>query len=159
MIRPVMTAALIGLLVAACGSDSDDLEQLIREADPSVDDGTVECIIDELEARGLSADDVSDAAEGRDTMPRGAQAAFDACVSATVTEATAPEQPIDAYGSDATLDGLWDACDAGDAAACDELYLRSPIGSEYEDFGETCGGRSESVTELCEDQFAEPTDS
>lgn len=44
------------------------------------------------------------------------------------------------YGSDAELDGYWDDCEAGDLAACDDLYWNSPIGSEYEEFGSTCGG-------------------
>lgn len=46
-----------------------------------------------------------------------------------------------AYGDDPELDALWDACEAGDGAACDELWLTSPFGSAYEDFGGTCGER------------------
>jgi len=46
-----------------------------------------------------------------------------------------------AYGSDPTLDALWDACDAGDFQACDDLYDSSPFGSDYESFGATCGNR------------------
>ncbi|WP_152188715.1 hypothetical protein [Georgenia satyanarayanai] len=46
-----------------------------------------------------------------------------------------------AYGEDAELDRLWDACAAGDALACDDLYLESPVGSEYEEYGDTCGDR------------------
>ncbi len=45
------------------------------------------------------------------------------------------------YGDDAELDALYDACAAGDGQACDDLYYQSPFGSEYEDFGNTCGGR------------------
>ncbi|WP_084106048.1 DUF4190 domain-containing protein [Demequina sp. NBRC 110056] len=52
------------------------------------------------------------------------------------------------YGSDAYLDGLWDACEAGDDTACDDLYAESPFGSGYEAFGESCGGRG-----LPADQF------
>ncbi|MEM8706494.1 MAG: hypothetical protein AAGE98_08555 [Actinomycetota bacterium] len=47
------------------------------------------------------------------------------------------------YGEDAELDALWDACGGGDLAACDELYIFSPIGSDYEAFGNSCGGRSD----------------
>lgn len=47
----------------------------------------------------------------------------------------------DTYGDDPELDALWDACDAGDGDACDTLFLRSPFGSEYERFGQSCGGR------------------
>ncbi len=43
------------------------------------------------------------------------------------------------YGDDAYLDGLWDACAAGDMTACDALFSESPVGTEYEDFGGTCG--------------------
>jgi hypothetical protein len=52
------------------------------------------------------------------------------------------EQPtgeVNDYGDDAYLDGLWDDCVAGDMAACDALYLESPDGSRYEEFGYTCG--------------------
>ena len=46
---------------------------------------------------------------------------------------------VNTYGDDAYLDGLWDDCAAGDMTACDALYQESPIGSEYETFGDTCG--------------------
>lgn len=45
------------------------------------------------------------------------------------------------YGDNAMLDALWDDCDGGDMEACDDLYRESPSGSEYEDFGDNCGGR------------------
>ena len=47
------------------------------------------------------------------------------------------------YGSDPDLDALWDACAAGDLSACDRLYFESPVGSEYERFGDTCGEQRE----------------
>lgn len=43
------------------------------------------------------------------------------------------------YGDDPYLDGLWDACDQGDMVACDDLFNESPLGSDYESFGESCG--------------------
>jgi hypothetical protein len=56
------------------------------------------------------------------------------------------------YGDDPDLDVLWDACAAGDGAACDDLYVESPFGSEYEEFGETCGGRGLPADQLwCEE--------
>jgi hypothetical protein len=56
-----------------------------------------------------------------------------------------------AYGDDPELDALYDECAAGDGVSCDDLYLNSPTGSEYELFGGTCGGRFEySETEPCE---------
>ncbi len=45
------------------------------------------------------------------------------------------------YGDDAGLDALWEACEAGDLQACDDLYRYSPIGSGYEAYGDSCGER------------------
>ncbi|WP_229023186.1 DUF2510 domain-containing protein [Actinomarinicola tropica] len=53
------------------------------------------------------------------------------------------------YGDNPTLDALWDACEGGDGQACDDLYFQSPLGSEYEEFGDTCGGRFEAGEVLC----------
>jgi hypothetical protein len=47
------------------------------------------------------------------------------------------------YGSDSYLDSLWDSCSNGDFGACDDLFFESPSGSEYEEFGDTCGYRNE----------------
>ncbi len=46
------------------------------------------------------------------------------------------------YGSDPELDVLQDQCVAGDQAACEDLYLQSPPGSEYESTAEANGGGS-----------------
>lgn len=44
-------------------------------------------------------------------------------------------------GDDEALDTLWVGCEAGSGAACDELFERSPVGSEYELFAVSCGNR------------------
>lgn len=54
------------------------------------------------------------------------------------------------YGDDASLDALYDECEAGDFAACDSLYLDSPYGSEYEAFGSTCGGTRNPAYGICD---------
>ena len=53
------------------------------------------------------------------------------------------------YGSDSYLDRLWDECSAGDFISCDDLYDESPVGSEYEYFGDTCGYRND-PSDYCE---------
>ena len=58
------------------------------------------------------------------------------------------------YGSDPELDELYDSCEDGDYAACDQLYLDSPSGSEYEDFGDSCGDRNE-PSGFCVDLYGE----
>ena len=56
------------------------------------------------------------------------------------------------HGDNATLDALWDACAAEDWASCDQLYFDSPVGSEYESFGDTCGNKTDG-TQLCVDEL------
>lgn len=53
-----------------------------------------------------------------------------------------PEEP-ETYGDDPQLDALWDSCAEGDMEACDDLYYDSPFGSDYENFGDTCGNRED----------------
>lgn len=45
-------------------------------------------------------------------------------------------------GSDPYLNELWKACDLGDFQACDDLFVASPSGSAYQDFGDSCGNRN-----------------
>lgn len=59
------------------------------------------------------------------------------------------------YGDDPALDALWDACEAEDWQACDDLYMQAPLGSEYESFGDTCGNRTDG-TSMCVDEYADP---
>ncbi len=50
------------------------------------------------------------------------------------------------YGDDAALDALWDACEGGAGEACDDLFFDSPLGSRYEQFGNTCGDRGVEIS-------------
>lgn len=64
------------------------------------------------------------------------------------SEQTEQVQPGE-YGFDPALDTLWDECESGKFGSCDELYFVSREGSEYEEFGASCGGRSDAPG-LCE---------
>lgn len=44
-------------------------------------------------------------------------------------------------GDSARLDGLVEGCASGSMASCDELFARSDLNTDYENFGATCGGR------------------
>jgi hypothetical protein len=68
-------------------------------------------------------------------------------------EAPAGQSP-GTLGDDPVLDGLADACFDEDWAACDTLYFDSEVGTEYESYGETCGGRNEPVFGGCQDRYA-----
>jgi hypothetical protein len=52
----------------------------------------------------------------------------------------------DTYGDNVMLDALWDQCEDGNMGSCDQLYRLAPIGSEYEEFGNFCGGRGREGT-------------
>ena len=62
------------------------------------------------------------------------------------------------YGDVASLDALWDGCEAGAggagswAADCDLLFSLAPIDSDYEAFGDSCGTRNE-PSGWCEDLY------
>ena len=44
-------------------------------------------------------------------------------------------------GDSERLDGLADECAEGSMRACDELFYRSELNTDYENWGATCGGR------------------
>ena len=61
------------------------------------------------------------------------------------TEAQAPgETSTDRSDSSGSgLGPLWSECRDGNFESCDELYRQAPEGSEYYNFGDTCGNRNE----------------
>jgi len=80
-------------------------------------------------------------------------------VNTTDNNESEPDDPApaqyDQFGENAALDQLWISCADGDLTGCDYLYFLGPPGSEYEDFGRTCGGRGEGVGD-CAAALADP---
>jgi hypothetical protein len=68
--------------------------------------------------------------------------ASDGAPSGAVSDGLA-DTSAQTHGDDPDLDAFWDDCAAGDFTACDSLYLSSPFGTTYEEFGRTCGNRNE----------------
>jgi hypothetical protein len=101
-------------------------------------EGSYSCVDLDAEQPAPSDDSVDPGAEGVDPG----------------TEGTDPGVAGGTYGSDPTLDALWDRCEAGSGSACDDLYMDSPAGSAYEDFGLTCGNRVEFAM-YCSDEIGE----
>lgn len=54
------------------------------------------------------------------------------------------------FGTGANVAQLTDECLGGDMASCDNLYLETPVGSEGESIGETCGNRNDPAPNQCE---------
>jgi len=66
-----------------------------------------------------------------------------------------PGQPPSELGNEAALDTLAEACYAGDMSECDNLFLQSAFGSDYQTYGDTCAGRQPAGTgQLCSAVFA-----
>ncbi len=65
-------------------------------------------------------------------------------------------QPAMIFGDDDKLDELWLSCEAGSGLACDHLFAQSPIGSQYERFGVSCGERPTVLH--CQAELDEPLD-
>lgn len=74
----------------------------------------------------------------------------DADTAAGEIDCSEVDGPCD-YGDDAYFDALWDECEAGNGASCDALYQESPLGSRYEQYGDTCGDRGYEPS--CEDVY------
>jgi hypothetical protein len=60
------------------------------------------------------------------------------------------------FGDDEHFDALAFECEAGQMQSCDDLYQESPVGSEYELYGATCGGRFDDPPEFCVDAPIDP---
>lgn len=55
--------------------------------------------------------------------------------------------------SDEELQALYDSCATGELADCDQLYLSAPFGSDFEEFGSTCGGTTDPMYGGCTGDF------
>jgi hypothetical protein len=80
---------------------------------------------------GSDYEDYGDTCGGRMPDPAGRY-----CADTMLSSPTFPPS-----GGNASLDDMAEDCYEGDMQACDDLFLESPVGSDHEDYGNTCGGR------------------
>ena len=60
----------------------------------------------------------------------------------------------DCRSSDTLCADMATDCQSGDMTACDTLWLRTRVGSEWEEYGATCGGRTDDwMSGDCEETF------
>lgn len=123
MARLVLIAAPFVLLLGACGLKGE--EQLAR------------ALVDDVDVRVRQPPSTVAAS----TTPAGPGG-----------EPPPGEAPGD-LGDEAALDELAGWCFTGDMAACDDLYFESPLGSDYETYGSTCGGRNEATVGGCATRY------
>jgi hypothetical protein len=154
--------------VADEGEQTDAVEEVgeaLSEADPDDAEDTAEVVQDEL---GDIAEDTCDIdgdefaigpeATTTTTEPDDTTTTEGAETTTTAGEGrSGPEvnarQPVPAdLEQEDDFPALAQACFDGDPAACDRLFLDTPVGSVAEDYGRSCGGR---VAEGAANQCAE----
>ena len=84
----------------------------------------------------------STTSEGADTTTTTDGGATDTTAGAGAGDVPEPTSP-DGLGDDPELDALAQDCFDGDFSACDQLFFESPVDSDYEAYGDSCGGRNE----------------
>lgn len=140
MFRSVPALVLLSFVLVLAGCSQETPSEVVSP----------EISVGDLVAEGHSpevADCVLGLADG--TAADGpSDALIDSCSRAEAMLNEPESKPVElafagptAYGDDPVLDGLWDRCEAGEGMACDELWERAPVDSDYERFGVTCGER------------------
>ena len=151
-------AVVVAVLLAGGGDDDTDvraqLASKLQDEEDKLDGDQAECVADLL-VDEAGEDAFEDVDFDADDPPEEFIEAFLAVGPDTLVEECGIDESAftgtddgdsegdGTYGSDPELDALYDACADGDFEACDELYNESPSGSEYEEFGDTCGDRNE----------------
>ena len=122
--------------------DADDFEEVngdLLEIAELVDD---ECDTE------IVADFTGDTGEGEETEETDDTADTDDTDDTAVDDEEAEDTSLEDFAD------LVESCEGGDMADCDQLFLETPIGSEAEDVGRTCGGEGDETTAgRCEELF------
>lgn len=154
----MILVAALALLATACGGATDEEFKAELTKDGFFTDEQADCVVDKLNEAGINPGDLTDQSLGDNEPPAAAIAITTECLMGGLTDemqdevsdivedigtGTEADASLGTYGDDGDLDKLWDGCEAGEMQACDDLYMQSPFGSEYEAFGDTCGERNE----------------
>jgi len=168
----VAALAIIGLVALVQSGDSFDRDAAVTRVVASgagrLDQTQAECYVDgvhrQLGGRYLQPDaSIPDDVAAKMTSIRvdcvgvtnlGVTTTLDpatAGASGTATPLTESGNLARQRGDDPTLDALYDQCAVGSGQACDDLFNLSPVGSAYESFAITCGGRT--IERRCADVY------
>lgn len=148
IIGGILVLALVagGIFLFASNDDEVGTSELAEAFEASgIPEDEAQCLAEELD--GVFSEDRIRELEDADAAftAEESQAMFEAgseCGSfGAVDPGDVGSSSGDAYGDNPELDALWDSCEGGDETACDDLYWESGVGTEYEEFGRTCGGR------------------
>lgn len=140
-----------GLLASGVPAEAIIEGTVTAEQDTALTAVTLECVEDLSRIPSFVASFIEGAAlegveltetQARCTIENLGDAAVDstAAIAGCLTDGLGEAGGGERYGDDPVLDLLWDACEAGNDQACDELFLGAPVGSDYAEFARTCGG-------------------
>ena len=141
-------------LIATCAiGDMQTCDDLYRQSEPTSEYRTVgdTCAGRQPENTGALCVNAFPAWEQLSVVPDGTDSG-----SITTVPAGPAGEPTDptGLGDDVAFNTLAQNCFEGDFASCDDLYWRSDLGSEYETYGATCGGRlAERISGGCAEQL------
>ncbi len=162
-VGPIVLAALVAAGLAGC-AQSAPAPTIDERADQAHDDlieagaspEVAACVV-RLARDDLRSGPIDDLAREELLLScERAQAVLDGDGDGAVaTDSLAFVEGPDTLGDDPALDSLWRSCEDGSGAACDELFERAPLGSDYERFGVSCGDRDEVLR--CSELDEEPT--
>ena len=136
----------------------------LREA--GVNESTVDCVASDIAeggyAQGLDSAEAMSAfllAGGPSDLPPEFRQAVEGYLSAAQRCLSVPENlelfgvagSPQTFGDNPHFDALWNRCETGDLIACDLLNASSVIETEYQEYGRSCGNRSDPEPEgqLC----------
>jgi hypothetical protein len=142
----VATAAVI-VIVGAAGAIWAFTPDDEPEAPPSSygDDATLDDLWDGCNGRDWAACDQLAAAAAPGTEYRAFGETCGGVVPGGGGNCADSVEPF-TYGDDPELDLMWDECSLGNYEMCQALYAQSPVGSEYEWYGGSCGGTQDEAT-------------
>jgi hypothetical protein len=157
----ILAAVLAG--TAACSSTNFDREHAVSDAinrsGGRLTRTQAECYVDrvvgELGSGTLDADPPPPERVSRLTQIRVDCVGVANLGTVAGTTPTVPPDPgvsdPRGPGDDPHLDALYARCQAGSGQACDSLFDEAPVGSVYEKFALTCGGRTSELR--CADRY------
>ena len=150
--RTVGTTLLvsIALLAAACSTPGPEDALRAEMAEAGVSDASIECFVDAFDVASMAEIDAlteADSEAAGECLGQVFEELFTDAFAEGFEELAdgdweVSEGDVSGFPSRDDMEELAEQCRNGDNAACDDLWLVSPIDSAEEALAESCGGRS-----------------
>jgi hypothetical protein len=149
----VVALTLLTPLTSGCSGSVDRsaaVDDVLTRFEGRLTRSQAECYVDRV-VEELGADTLEQDRPPPEKVPRLTRIRTD-CAGVASLGTSIPPSTIESVtgggtapmkvGADPELDALHAACAEGAGEACDRLFDLAPLGSEYEDFALSCGGRT-----------------